>query len=142
MGSKIKTKLSLDAKYSSPYGADRKITAAQYICETMCGRRAKAMGVELPNKFWEKSKNNTEWNTYFIRQTRYAVNLIKQYGEATAMAAVRANPCIYSLANDQFEDFCQLNSEKYNAKQQKTELINVTSNPSKRFTTKNKLSSL
>lgn len=139
---KTKEKLSLSAKYNSPYGADRKITATQYICEIMCGRKAKSMDIELPNRFWEKNQANIMWTQYFSRQTRYAVNLIKQYGEATVMAAVTANPCVYSLANDQFEDFCNLNAGKYNAPQQKTELTKSSSNKNSRFTPKSKLSSL
>ena len=110
----------------------------------MCGRKAASQNKELPDQFWKKDKNNSEWNQYFVRQMRYAINLIKHYGEKIVLSSVDENRCIYSLANDQFEDFCSTKKRDWDllSKTKPTEII-VPLMSANRFTnTKNKLNSL
>lgn len=135
--------ISLEKKYVSIYGSSQKITAAQYICELICSRRAKADNIELPDQFWLKGKMNANvWCNYFARQSRHAINLIKRYGEANVIDAIRNNPCIYSLGNDHLEMYCEQNAEKFNKPKEKTVLVSSKSVPQKRFKPKNKLSNL
>lgn len=62
-------------KFTSKYGADRDITAAQKLAETVIERQALVNKVKLPNKFWELR----EWKPKFLLQLRLANSLLKMY---------------------------------------------------------------
>jgi len=72
------------AKYQSSY-TDKKVSAAQYIAEIMCSRRAKSLGEELPSQFW----NAPHWKSYFLYQIRACPEAIKIYGERALIKAIK-----------------------------------------------------
>ncbi len=78
--------------YPSIY-CDEKLTAAQYLAERMCERVAKKEGKELFPKFW----SSPIWKKTFMQQLFAANSLLKLYGEAVIIKALRACPTVYSL---------------------------------------------
>lgn len=73
----------MSKNYDSNY-TDKKITAAQYIAEVCCERKAKKEGKKLPQNFW----NLSEWKVFFLRQHTLANKLLKMYGEAATIQGI------------------------------------------------------
>ena len=72
------------SRYDSRYSPDRKVTAAQYIIELICEKKAKTEGKDLPIKFW----NLPEWEKFFKMQLRKCHSLLKQYHEKAIIRAL------------------------------------------------------
>jgi hypothetical protein len=82
-------------KYPSKYSNGKSVSAAQYITEMICEKRAKTEKRDLHYRFW----TNKEWSAFYRNQIASANKLLKQY---SCNAIVRAlnNPKmekIYSL---------------------------------------------
>lgn len=88
--SKKRTDLS---KYPSRYSPQKWVTAAQYLTELICEKKAQTSGKELPIKFWEFD----EWKKYYKWQIGLANKLIKKYDPDALIRALKANKRIYSL---------------------------------------------
>jgi hypothetical protein len=82
-------------KYQSPYSPDKKVTAAQYIAEIMCEKRAASFKTDLPVKFW----NLPEWCKFYKKQIFLAYPLLKKYDERAIIKALRDDELwnVYSL---------------------------------------------
>lgn len=76
------SKKTYDSKFS-----DKKVTAAQYISQMMCERKANKDKVKLDKSFWGKP----EWKKFFLYQLTLANNLLKIYPEG-AIIQVLSNP--------------------------------------------------
>jgi hypothetical protein len=82
-------------KYPSKYSNGKDVSAAQYITEMICEKKAKREGKDLHYRFWI----NKEWSAFYRNQIASANKLVKQYKEIAIIKAlnnVKAEK-IYSL---------------------------------------------
>lgn len=79
--------------YLSKYSPEKHISELQYIVEFVCERRAKSLGKDLPNYFW----NLPEWKSYYMSQLRATQRLITKYSGRIILSVLKANGGIYSL---------------------------------------------
>jgi hypothetical protein len=98
MAAKAQTEKS---KYPSRYSPDGFVTAAQYILELVCEKKARAEGKELPIKFWELK----EWRQTFIMQLRKVHSLLKKYDERAIIRAINSRYKLYSILPKWFEQY-------------------------------------
>lgn len=71
-------------KYQSRYADDTWVTAAQYITELVCEKKAQNERKELPQKFW----NLPEWKKFFAMQVLAANELLKIYPAKAVILAL------------------------------------------------------
>lgn len=91
------------SKYPSRYSPNGFVTAAQWVVEFVCEKKAKREKKDLPIQFWKIP----EWQTFYRSQVNTANSLIKKHGEKAVIAALR-NPktaWMYSLRAPGFEGF-------------------------------------
>lgn len=84
-----------DKKYPSKYSNGKLVSAAQYITEIICEKRAKMNKKDLHHRFWI----NKEWSKFYRDQIGSANKLLKSYSD-TAILRGLSNPKaqkIYSL---------------------------------------------
>lgn len=81
MPSKKQTKAS---RYPSPSSPGVFVTAAQYIAELVCHKKAKANKTNLPIQFWKLDG----WKEYFLYQLRLANQILKYYNEKAVIRAL------------------------------------------------------
>lgn len=82
-------------KYPSKYSNGKLVSAAQYITELICEKKAKKDKKDLHYRFWITK----EWSTYYRNQIASAYVLLKQYDDVAIIRALN-NPQsekIYSL---------------------------------------------
>jgi hypothetical protein len=81
--------------YPSRYSKDQFVTAAQYITELICEKKAQLAGGELPQHFWELP----QWRTFFRQQIAIANKLVKVYPPKAIIRALQSYQAnkIYSL---------------------------------------------
>jgi hypothetical protein len=82
-------------QYISRYSNNKTVSAAQYITELICEKKAQKDKTDLHYRFWEHKK----WAAYFRNQIASAHKLLKQY-EAKAIINALLSPeaqKIYSL---------------------------------------------
>jgi hypothetical protein len=82
-------------KYPSKYSNGKDVSAAQYITEIICEKKAKREGKDLHYRFWI----NKEWAAFYRNQIASANKLVKQHKELAIIKALN-NPKaekIYSL---------------------------------------------
>jgi hypothetical protein len=72
--------------YLSRYGVSRWVTAAQFICEVLCERRAKAERKKLPLQFWK----DKAWGNEYSRQLVAVNALLKRLDPAKSGTGARA----------------------------------------------------
>lgn len=75
------------SKYLSKFGLSRWVTAAQYLAEVMCERRAKAEKKALPLQFWK----TPPWDAVYRQQVAAVSRLFSRLdpkGAGTAATAV------------------------------------------------------
>lgn len=82
-------------KYPSKYSNGKSVSAAQYITEIICEKKAVMDKKDLHFRFWL----NKEWSAFFRNQIASANKLIKQYGEKAVIKALNNQKAsrIYSL---------------------------------------------
>jgi hypothetical protein len=82
-------------KYISKYSNDKLVSAAQYITEIICERKAVKDKQDLHYRFWISK----EWSKFFRNQIGSANKLLKQYSDKAIIAALlsRDGQKIYSL---------------------------------------------
>jgi hypothetical protein len=83
------SKRSAASKYPSKYGKSRWVTAAQWLAELMCERRARAERKTLPPEFWKDGF----WGAVYRQQVAAANRLMRRFdqdGSGTGAAAVSA----------------------------------------------------
>ena len=85
----------MNKKYPSKYSNGKDVSAAQYITEIICEKKAKREGKDLHYRFWV----NKEWAAFYRNQIASANKLVKKYNELAIVKALN-NPKtekIYSL---------------------------------------------
>lgn len=87
--------MTTNKKYPSKYSNGKTVSAAQYITELICEKKAKQDKKDLHYRFW----TTKEWEMYYRNQISSAHKLLKKYNE-TAIIRGLNNPKsskIYSL---------------------------------------------
>lgn len=104
------------SRYPSRYSPDGWVTAAQYIVEYTCEKKAKREKKELPTKFW----NLPEWQKFYKSQIHTANQLVKKWGEAVVIAAVKNKEAswMYSLRAPGFEQILLIEKKNKIVKEQ------------------------
>lgn len=82
-------------KYPSKYSNGKLVSAAQYITELICEKKAKLNGQDLHHRFWVSKK----WSLYYRNQIGSANKLLNKYSETAIIRALNTNEAakIYSL---------------------------------------------
>jgi hypothetical protein len=70
--------------YASRFGAGW-ISAEQFLAENMCSRKGRSEGNELAPFFWREKY----WEKEFLKQLRFARELVEQYSVEAIVAALR-----------------------------------------------------
>lgn len=83
------------SKYPSKYSNDKLVSAAQYITELICEKKAKLQKEDLHAKFWLTKK----WAAYYRNQIATANKLVKKYNSKAIIRALNSQQAqkIYSL---------------------------------------------
>ena len=105
------------SRYPSRYSPQKFVTAAQYILELVCEKRALKDKKELPIKFW----NLPEWASLFKSQLRKCHALLKQYDEKAIIAAIKGSN-IYSLHAPWITQECDKHQGILEAQKRKREM--------------------
>jgi hypothetical protein len=81
--------------YPSRYSNGKKVSAAQYITELICEKKAKFSKMDLHYRFWL----NPEWSRYYRNQIGSANKLLKDYSAKAIIKALNDKEAekIYSL---------------------------------------------
>ncbi len=82
-------------KYPSKYSNGKMVSAAQYITEIICEKKAKLTGQDLHYRFW----TNKKWSVYYRNQIGSANKLLEKYSETAIVKALNTKEAakIYSL---------------------------------------------
>lgn len=82
-------------KYPSKYSNGKTVSAAQYITEIICEKKAKLEKKDLHFRFW----TNKEWSAFYRNQIATANALLKKHSEAAVIRALSSptSSRIYSL---------------------------------------------
>src|SRR3990167_3279704 len=89
--------------YVSIFGAEKPISAAQYIAEIITSRLSKFLKVNLPDRFWSNDAF-LEWTKKYLMQLRKANSLNRSgYPYEVILAAINSSSCRY---------VCTLNNKK------------------------------
>lgn len=82
-------------KYRSKYSNNKMVSAAQYITEIICEKRAIFLNKDIGYKFW----TNKEWASYYKNQISSAIKLLKKYSDTAIVKALNNKSAskIYSL---------------------------------------------
>jgi hypothetical protein len=82
-------------QYISKYSNNKQVSAAQYITELICEKRAQQQKKDLHYRFWLSK----EWSAYYRNQIGSAHKLLQKYGSKAIIAALKHNQAknIYSL---------------------------------------------
>lgn len=87
--------MSISKKYPSKYSNGKQVSAAQYITEIICEKKAKLDKKDLHFKFWI----NNEWSRFYKDQIASANRLLKKYSDTAIVRALNNQKAqkIYSL---------------------------------------------
>lgn len=82
-------------KYPSKYSNGKTVSAAQYITEIICEKKAKLEKKDLHFRFW----TNKEWSAFYRNQIATANALLKKHSETAVIRALGSptSARIYSL---------------------------------------------
>lgn len=82
-------------KYPSKYSNGKDVSAAQYITELICEKRAKINNQDLHYRFW----TTKTWATYYKNQIASAHKLLSKYSDTAIVKALNGKGAekIYSL---------------------------------------------
>lgn len=82
-------------KYPSKYSNGKTVSAAQYITEMICEKKAKFEKKDLHFRFW----TSKEWSAFYRNQIATANALLKKYSETAIIRALSSSLSdrIYSL---------------------------------------------
>lgn len=82
--------------FTSMFGADSQITAAQYMAELLCNRcyQNGNRNINLPDKFWKEE----EWARYFRGQITILNRLLKDYHIVALLKTLREERWVYSAS--------------------------------------------
>lgn len=107
--------------FPSSFGAEGKITAAQYITEIICNNNYQKVrpNENLPEKFWKQE----EWRKFFSWQMLLANNLLETYHIDVILKVIKEERWVSSLTILQNYLPLKLKLKKYN--QDKNNEINA-----------------
>lgn len=74
-------------KFISRYSNNKEVSAAQYIVELICEKKAKLDKKDLHYRFWLTK----EWATYYRNQIATAYKLVKKYNPIAIVKALQDN---------------------------------------------------
>lgn len=82
-------------KYISKYSNNKEVSAAQYITEIICEKKAKIFKLDLHYRFW----TNKEWSAFYRNQIATSNKLLQKYSPKAIINALKNPQCskIYSL---------------------------------------------
>lgn len=82
-------------KFMSRYSNNKEVSAAQYITEIICEKKAKLDKKDIHYKFWL----NKEWSAFYRNQIATANKLVKQYNPLAIVKALQDSKTVntYSL---------------------------------------------
>jgi len=72
-------------KFISRYSNNKEVSAAQYIVELICEKKAKFEKKDLHYRFWV----NKEWSAYYRNQIATANKLVKKYNPLAIVKALQ-----------------------------------------------------
>ena len=132
--------------YPSRYSNGKSVTAAQYITELICEKKATLAGGELPQKFWEQPK----WKSFFRQQIMIANSLLKIYEPTSVIRALQSFEAkkIYSLSAPFLDPIIRAEQSKIEVQAQKLKetpqivKADVTVKPRQHIVKSNQLSKL
>jgi hypothetical protein len=89
-------------KYPSKYSNGKQVSAAQFITEIICEKKAKLDNKDLHYRFWL----NKEWSVFYRNQIATAYKLVKQYDPKAIIKALNSTEAmkIYSLRAPHLND--------------------------------------
>lgn len=96
-------------KYPSRYSNGKEVSAAQYITEIICEKKAKINKEDLHFRFW----TNKKWSKFFRDQIATANKLINEFGEKPVIKALNSTKAdrIYSLRAPHLKDMIREQQE-------------------------------
>jgi hypothetical protein len=114
------------SKYPSRYSPQGWVTAAQYIVELACEKKAKKEKKDLPTQFWKLK----DWATFYRSQINTANALVKKYGEQAVIAALKNEKTfwMYSLRAPGFEAIIQQEEQILKVKKSAMEALVTIAN--------------
>ena len=128
------------SRYPSKYSPGQFVTAAQYITELICEKKASSQKKDLPNKFW----NLPEWNKFYRQQILAANSLLRLYKAKAIVAALKSKESwnIYSLRSPKLDALIE--AETRNIKEVEVSIrdIEIDINTAPRPDVKNKKNAL
>ncbi len=88
------------SKYPSRYSPKAYVTAAQYIIELVCEKKAKFDRTELPIQFWKLA----QWRNFFMRNLRQTHKLLKGFDAKAIINALNLQQFSnsYSIFTERF----------------------------------------
>jgi len=135
-------KENLQNKYPSRYSNGKQVTAAQYITELICEKKAQKEGKDLPQTFWKIAS----WSGYFRQQIVVANGLLRLYSEKAIIKALKSQKAynIFSLRAPHLDDIIKLEEQALKAIPPKKHIktANTLSKPRKPQHTENLFSKL
>ena len=114
-------------RYPSKYSNGKEVSAAQYITEIICEKKAKVDKKDLHFRFWVAK----EWAAFYRNQIASANALLKKYSETAIIRALN-NPStarIYSLRAPSLVDTIKKQQQLLDAEAQKEpKIVNIQRN--------------
>lgn len=114
-------------RYPSKYSNGKEVSAAQYITEIICEKKAKVDKKDLHFRFWVAK----EWAAFYRNQIASANALLKKYSETAIIRALN-NPStarIYSLRAPSLVDTIKKQQQILDAEAQKEpKIVNIQRN--------------
>ena len=100
-------------KYISRYSNNKEVSAAQYITELICEKKAKIDKTDLHYRFWLSKK----WAAFFRNQIGTANKLLQQYEAKAIINALLSNGAskIFSLRAPHLQPIIEEEQEKLKA---------------------------
>lgn len=107
-------------KFQSRYSHDKLVTAAQYITELICEKKAKC---DLPQQFWKHPK----WEKFYRQQIVAANGLLKKYQAKAIILALKSDKTysVYSLRHPNLPHIILTEQERLE-QQELTQKVEVT----------------
>lgn len=122
-------------KFISRYSNNKEVSAAQYIVELICEKKAKLEKKDLHYRFWVSK----EWSIYYRNQIATAHKLVKKYNPLAIVKALQDNKTTntYSLRAPRLVSIIE-HYQKVLDSQNKEFSKNIDRSSDKRFKTNNK----
>lgn len=100
-------------KFISKYSNNKEVTAAQFITEIICEKKAQLNKEDLHYRFWTTKK----WSVFYRNQIATANKLVKQYNPIAIVKALKSpqTKFLYSLRAPSLKQIIQHEEEILNS---------------------------